>query len=552
MSVYKVSALVAAILSVSVVVCAQPVAQPAPAAAVPPLVRYDGVFVPADGVPAASLEAVTLAVYDAPAGGSLLWEETQIVPVDAQGRYAVLLGATRADGLAPGILAGPEPRWLEARFSHASAGGPARVRLTSVPYALRASDADTLGGLPASAFLRTASADARDAGSTARHNDAKASASAPTVSTGTANYLGKFTNAVDLTSSVLFENAGQIGLGTTTPRDFLHVRFDNGGGTLTGLAVQNTNSGPSAYSGMLFYDQNGNLGQFQGFNNTTHEYRINNIASSGTINFMLASQSRFAVTAAGIGIGTTSPQDTLDITGGTGFVRSTSGLRMVSSQTVGVTQESNGFITNFGANDGRAGSWISGSPGGFFRVDTRPFAPLFTWYLKEQSAGTESALMSLNPNGTFYVPGVRATTVSSSPVAVMIDSAGQFGIVTSSRRYKQDIAPMSDVSDGLMKLRPVTFRYLNSAADGDGTRPLEYGLIAEEVADVYPDLVAHLANGEIETVQYHKINAMLLNEVQKQHREIDAQRGEITAQQRELDDLRARLAALEHLLTEKK
>ncbi len=284
----------------------------------------------------------------------------------------------------------------------------------------------------------------------------------------------------------------------------------------------------------------GNLGQFQGFNNSTHEYRINNIASNGSINFMLASQSRFAVTATGIGIGTATPQDALEVTGG--FVRSTSGLRMGSSQTVGVTQELNGFITNFGANDGRAGSWISSTPGGFFRVDTRAFAPLFTWYLKEATAGVESALMHLNPNGTFYVPGVRATTVSSSPVAVMIDSAGQLGVVSSSRRYKDDIVDMGDVSNRLMQLRPVTFRYRQGVSSAPaGERPLEYGLIAEEVEEVFPDLITRQANGDIETVQYHKVNAMLLNEVQKQHRQLGAQ-------QRELDDLRTRLTELERLL----
>jgi len=84
-----------------------------------------------------------------------------------------------------------------------------------------------------------------------------------------------------------------------------------------------------------------------------------------------------------------------------------------------------------------------------------------------------------------------------------------------------------------MRLRPVTYRYKKPYADG--SMPLDYGLIAEEVAEVYPDLVTHASDGQVETVQYHKVNAMLLNEVQKQ--------------QRELADVKARLAALEMLLT---
>ena len=137
----------------------------------------------------------------------------------------------------------------------------------------------------------------------------------------------------------------------------------------------------------------------------------------------------------------------------------------------------------------------------------------------------------------FFAGGVRSvTTDQPNAVAVMIDSAGQLGTVSSSRRYKEDIQDMGDASSGLMRLRPVTYRYTQAYADG--SKPIDYGLIAEEVEEVYPDLVAHLQNGEVETVQYHKINAMLLNEVQKQHREIT--------------DLKARLEALERLLVSEK
>jgi hypothetical protein len=118
-------------------------------------------------------------------------------------------------------------------------------------------------------------------------------------------------------------------------------------------------------------------------------------------------------------------------------------------------------------------------------------------------------------------------------VAVVVDSNGQLGTVNSSRRYKEDIQDMGDASSGLMKLRPVTYRYQQPYADG--SKPIDYGLIAEEVEEIYPDLVAHLADGEVETVQYQKVNAMLLNEVQKQHRTIE--------------ELKARLDALERLLS---
>ena len=88
---------------------------------------------------------------------------------------------------------------------------------------------------------------------------------------------------------------------------------------------------------------------------------------------------------------------------------------------------------------------------------------------------------------------------------------------------------MAEASDGLMRLRPVTYRYKQALADG--SKPLEFGLIAEEVDEVYPELVARNNAGQIETVQYYKLDAMLLNEVQKQRRLIEA--------------LEARLATLE-------
>jgi hypothetical protein len=92
-------------------------------------------------------------------------------------------------------------------------------------------------------------------------------------------------------------------------------------------------------------------------------------------------------------------------------------------------------------------------------------------------------------------------------IPVVVDANGQLGTSSSSRRYKQDIDDMGSASRRLLDLRPVTFRYITRAAEGDTAR--EYGLIAEEVAEVYPDLVVRGADGRIETVQYQKLTPML-------------------------------------------
>jgi hypothetical protein len=143
-----------------------------------------------------------------------------------------------------------------------------------------------------------------------------------------------------------------------------------------------------------------------------------------------------------------------------------------------------------------------------------------------------------------YIAGIVGNTLSgASPV--VINSNGQLGVqaTPSSRRYKEDIQDMGDASRGLLRLRPVTFHY--KKPDPDGSKPLEYGLIAEEVADVYPELVVRGADGQVETVQYSKLPAMLLNELQKEHQQIQEQRRNTEQQEDTIRKLEARLAALE-------
>jgi hypothetical protein len=112
------------------------------------------------------------------------------------------------------------------------------------------------------------------------------------------------------------------------------------------------------------------------------------------------------------------------------------------------------------------------------------------------------------------------TTGSNNAVPVVIDSNGQLGTVSSSQRFKEDIQDMGDLSRSLLHLRPVTFRYKRPF--DDGSKPIQYGLIAEEVAEVFPDLVARSADGRIETVKYQMLDALLLKEVQRQEAEIRA------------------------------
>src|SRR5580658_526563 len=143
-----------------------------------------------------------------------------------------------------------------------------------------------------------------------------------------------------------------------------------------------------------------------------------------------------------------------------------------------------------------------------------------------------------------FMAGILGNALASA-ANVVINSSGQLGvappiIVVGLRQHLGDVRDMGEASKGLMQLRPVTFHSENP--NPDGSKPLEYGLIAEEVADVYPELVAKGKDGQLEAAQFSKLPIMLLNELQKQYRHAEQQ-------DETIKKLEARLAALEAQLS---
>ncbi len=147
-------------------------------------------------------------------------------------------------------------------------------------------------------------------------------------------------------------------------------------------------------------------------------------------------------------------------------------------------------------------------------------------------ASADSSVVRIGGTQTSaYIAGISGASVSGG-AAVYVTSSGQLGTVLSSRRFKEQITDMGDTSSKLLQLRPVNFFY--KPQYDDGSHLLQYGLIAEEVAKVYPEMVAYDKDGRILTVKYQLLAPMLLNELQKQ-----------AAQNRSLEE---RVAALEALL----
>ncbi len=143
-----------------------------------------------------------------------------------------------------------------------------------------------------------------------------------------------------------------------------------------------------------------------------------------------------------------------------------------------------------------------------------------------------------NVSGSCYIGNIFGAPVDpGSAVYVVVDSNGKLGTIASSKRFKEEIQPMDKASEALLSLKPVTFRYKNYE-----NSPLRFGLIAEEVAEVNPDLVARDKNGEIYTVRYDQINAMLLNEFLKEHKKVEEQESKIDKQQATIAELKSIVA----------
>jgi Chaperone of endosialidase len=118
-----------------------------------------------------------------------------------------------------------------------------------------------------------------------------------------------------------------------------------------------------------------------------------------------------------------------------------------------------------------------------------------------------------------YIAGISGATASGG-AAVFVAADGKLGTLTSSARFKDEIKPMDEASEAILALKPVTFRYKKEV---DPNSIPQFGLVAEDVAKVNPDLVARDAKGELYTVRYEAVNAMLLNEFLKEHRKNEEQ-----------------------------
>jgi hypothetical protein len=317
---------------------------------VPRVIGVNGTLRNRAGQPLTGVVGVEFAMYRESQGGAPIWMETQNLQLDEQGRYGALVGAMQSGGLALQLFASNEPRWLGVRANVPGEEEQPRVLLASVPYALKAADADTIGGKPASAFVLREPADSTTTENAATTSDDKSGANAtnptpkaPVEGTGTTNMIAKWLNPTTLTDSAIFESGTRVGINTTSPIGKLNVVGDGAVAdhyiTLSAYQADTVDKGflvrtARGTAGVPQAVQNGNILfnlYAQGHDGVDYgiaggiAMAVDGTVSAGKVpGLMLFSTAdsngvfaeRMRVNAAGrVGIGTTTPTERLEVAG---------------------------------------------------------------------------------------------------------------------------------------------------------------------------------------------------------------------------------------------
>jgi hypothetical protein len=396
-----------AILAFPLFLNAQQRAQSATAAVVPRLVSFSGKAVDAQGKPLSGTTGITLSIYKDQTDGAPLWMETQNVQADGRGNYSIQLGATKSDGLPVELFASGEARWLGVRVN----GGEEqpRVMLLSVPYALKAGDAATIGGLPPSAFMLAGSprsdvvGTSIDAATSNPEAGAPPPASTVTTSGGTVNALPLWTTATNVQSSAITQTGSgataKIGIGTTAPTTALDV---HGGSVIRGTFVLPATGAATASEGKASQPENFVASSFSSATSTpvnqTFQWQAtptnNNTPAPGATLSLL------------YGLGATAPAQTGLRIGPKGIIGFASGQKFPGTGP--------GSITGVTAGADLIGGGTTGAV--TLNLDTKKVPLLAS---ANTFAGTQTFSGSLIANAGVSAPYVNATNGSPSTTAIL-------------------------------------------------------------------------------------------------------------------------------------
>ena len=435
------------------------------ATVVPRLVNFSGRAADLQGK--AGVAGITFAIYSEQYGGSPLWVETQSVNTDAKGNYTAQLGATKSDGLPLDLFTQGEARWLGVRIN----GGEEqpRVLLLSVPYALKAADAETVGGLPASAFMLAASPTMAASGSMSPASSLTPSSVPPPATvtgSGTADYLPLWTSSSALVNSVEFQSgsgtSAKIGINTTTPTATLDV---NGGATIRGLLNLPTSGNAKTTAG-------------------TDSRPLGFVASAFNTSTNAAANQVFHWQAEPVGNDTAAPSATLNLLFGSApNTPAETGLRINGNGQIsfasGQTFPGAGSVSSVGLSAPSSDFTVSGSP------VTGSGTLGLNWTVAPTSSDTANAIVKRDSTGSFAATAISANmsaaygvaldgTSSSTTYSYGVLGAGYYAGVAGSGLYGVIAQASSSGYDGVYATGPIGVFGGSSTQSGYGVDGYAY------------------------------------------------------------------------------
>jgi hypothetical protein len=500
-------------------------------AAVPTLVKFSGTLVEVNDKPLTSVVGVTFSLYKDSEGGAPLWMETQNVQLDKTGHYSVMLGSTTSQGLPAHVFAHGEARWLGVQ-AQGHVEQP-RVLLLSVPYALKALDAETIGGKPVSSFQLVSPQSKNGNGGAPPPAD---QANEIRCASGTGckvNFIPVFASnggSAKVKNSIMFQTGGKLGVGTTSPTAELESMVA-GEGTL----ALRLDSGPNSF---LDITPTHTGGRFQTVLNTVNNRDV--VILPGT--------------TGRVGIGTTSPNAELEsvvASEGTLALRLDSG----PNSFLDITPFKNGsrFQTQLSTVNNRDLIFLPGT-GNVGVGQTSPTAKLEVDAAGEGSLAVRldsgpNAFLDITPTNTGGRFQTVLSTVNNRDLILLPGTTSGVGIgttspahtlevvaggttladawtVRSSRRFKTNIQPLEGALEKVEQLQGVSYE-----RKSDGKH--EIGVIAEDVDQIVPEVVSRSPKTkEVQGVDYARLAALLIEAVKSQQAEIQelkAQIGQLTS-----------------------
>jgi Chaperone of endosialidase len=298
----------------------------------------------------------------------------------------------------------------------------------------------------------------------------------------------------------------------------------------------NTANGYQALTQNTIGQSNTAIGDDALYNNTTGSF--NTATGTGALGFNTTGNENTATGENALVNSTTGNNDTADGIGAlhvntTGTFNTAIGSTALRFNTTGNNNTANGvsalFSNTTGSNNVALGAYAGQNlTTGDYNIDIGNDG--------DAGEGNTIRIGDDNHQGATFLGGVYARTVAG--LEVVMDAKDHLGTLGSSRRFKDDIKPMGQASEVILALKPVTFRYKKEI---DSAATSQFGLVAEEVEKVNPDLVVRDKEGKPYSVRYDQVNAMLLNEFLKEHRKTQKLEATIARQQKQIESLTAGL-----------